>query len=288
MNTPRFVALLRLPSRLELFSFRVLGSGNGNTSRFICSDATWLSYPLHQRKSSDCISTSVLSHRPLLKSSHQYGIFNQTYRYNSLKPKEDPRTNPGADSTKPQTDNSPLKQQSESEVDDLEQFKKLSLYGKIKAMYRDYWYVLAPVHIASSIVFFGAFYYTASSGVDVVAILESLHFSETVVSKLRDSSAGYIAIAYALYKIFTPVRYTVTLGGTTWAIRFLKNRGLIKPRRPMKEAKENVQNIISAMKLPEKERQKFLEDKGLPRIGKAVGQASSAMSNISNKSEKEK
>lgn len=47
-------------------------------------------------------------------------------------------------------------------------------------------------------------------------------------------------------------------------------------------------NIISAMKLPEEERQKFLEEKGMPRIGKAVGKASSAVSNLSNKSSKEK
>lgn len=47
----------------------------------------------------------------------------------------------------------------------------------------------------------------------------------------------------------------------------------------MKEAKENMQNIISAMKLPEKERQKFLADKGMPRIGKAV----SSLGNKSNK-----
>ncbi len=49
------------------------------------------------------------------------------------------------------------------------------------------------------------------SGIDIIAILESLHFSESVISVLRDSSAGYFAVAYALYKIFTPVLYTVTL-----------------------------------------------------------------------------
>lgn len=50
------------------------------------------------------------------------------------------------------------------------------------------------------------------SGVDIISILETLHFNETVINSLKDSSAGYIAIAYALYKIFTPIRYTVTLG----------------------------------------------------------------------------
>lgn len=50
------------------------------------------------------------------------------------------------------------------------------------------------------------------SGVDVIALLESMGISEKVINPLRDSSAGYIALTYALYKIATPVRYTVTLG----------------------------------------------------------------------------
>lgn len=40
---------------------------------------------------------------------------------------------------------------------------------------------------------------------------------------------GYIAVAYALYKISTPARYTVTLGGTTISINYLKKWGYIKP-----------------------------------------------------------
>lgn len=50
------------------------------------------------------------------------------------------------------------------------------------------------------------------SGVDVPALLERINISERLINPLRDSSAGYIALAYALYKIATPIRYTVTLG----------------------------------------------------------------------------
>lgn len=50
------------------------------------------------------------------------------------------------------------------------------------------------------------------SGVDVPALLEKLSISERLINPLRDSSAGYIALAYALYKVATPIRYTVTLG----------------------------------------------------------------------------
>jgi hypothetical protein len=50
------------------------------------------------------------------------------------------------------------------------------------------------------------------SGVDVPALLERIGISERLINPLRDSSAGYIALAYALYKIASPVRYTITLG----------------------------------------------------------------------------
>ncbi|CAG9858295.1 unnamed protein product [Phyllotreta striolata] len=107
--------------------------------------------------------------------------------------------------------------------------EKLTLFQRIKQMYRDYWYVLVPVHIVTSTMWFGGFYYMAKSGFDIVHILESWNVSDKVINPLRDSSMGYFAIAYACYKIATPARYTVTLGGTTLSINYLKKWGYIKP-----------------------------------------------------------
>lgn len=67
------------------------------------------------------------------------------------------------------------------------------------------------------------------SGVDIPALLETMHVSEAVVTKLRDSTLGHAAIAYLCYKIATPVRYTVTLGGTTLSIKYLSKWGYIRP-----------------------------------------------------------
>lgn len=38
---------------------------------------------------------------------------------------------------------------------------KLTLFQKFKKMYRDYWYVLVPVHLVTSAAWFGSFYYMA-------------------------------------------------------------------------------------------------------------------------------
>lgn len=124
--------------------------------------------------------------------------------------------------------------------------KPPSLLQRFKQMYRDYWYVLVPVHLVTSAIWFSSFYYLAKSGVDIASLLESIGAGEKLVEKLRNSNStmGYIAIAYALYKIATPVRYTVTLGGTTISIKYLKDWGYIKPIPP----KDKIKSIINDRK----------------------------------------
>ncbi|CAH1390463.1 unnamed protein product [Nezara viridula] len=132
-----------------------------------------------------------------------------------------------------------------SECDDLkkenEPTKKMSIFQKFKAMYRDYWYVLVPVHLVTSAIWFGSFYYTARSGVDIASIAEMMHLSDSTVEKIRANSntlAGHLAVSYLLYKIFTPLRYTVTVGGTTISINYLKKWGYIKPMPKKEEFKK--------------------------------------------------
>lgn len=52
---------------------------------------------------------------------------------------------------------------------------------------------------------------------------------------------GYLAISYAMYKIATPLRYTVTLGGTTLSIKYLREWGYIKPVPSKEQLKEMYQ-----------------------------------------------
>lgn len=130
--------------------------------------------------------------------------------------------------------------------------EKPSLFQRFKQMYKDYWYVLLPVHLVTSAAWFGGFYYLAKSGIDIVGILESWDVSERITTPLKDSSMGYIAVSYACYKLATPLRYTVTLGGTTISINYLKHFGYIKPVPSRQELKdmynERKENIIETMK----------------------------------------
>lgn len=46
----------------------------------------------------------------------------------------------------------------ENNLDDVQ---KLGLFARFKKMGKDYWYVLIPVHVATSCVWLGSFYYTS-------------------------------------------------------------------------------------------------------------------------------
>lgn len=66
-------------------------------------------------------------------------------------------------STSSQLDkNKDEKRKEESDHDtEKDEVKNLTLFQKFKKMYRDYWYVLVPVHLVTSAAWFGSFYYMA-------------------------------------------------------------------------------------------------------------------------------
>ncbi|XP_035904383.1 uncharacterized protein C18orf19 homolog A [Anopheles stephensi] len=162
----------------------------------------------------------------------------------------------------------PVNEQQEIDAPPPPAPEKLGLFARFKKMYKEYWYVLVPVHCVTSVMWFGGFYYASTSGVDVIAILESLGVSEALINPVRDSSLGHIAIAYLLYKIATPARYTVTLGGTTVSIKYLEQWGYIKPIpskarlvQMYKDKKENIQEKIAEKKQDFKDRKQQLTEK---------------------------
>uniref|UniRef100_A0A915IQ81 DUF1279 domain-containing protein n=1 Tax=Romanomermis culicivorax TaxID=13658 RepID=A0A915IQ81_ROMCU len=125
---------------------------------------------------------------------------------------------------------------------------KLSIFKRFKILWKKYWYILIPVHLITSTVWLGCFYYLSYSGVDVVGFLEHIGFGETIVNLMKKyPSGGYLVLAYALYKIrndnpgvpgisfrdgdavATPARYFVTVSGTHYAIKYLSRMGYIKP-----------------------------------------------------------
>jgi len=138
--------------------------------------------------------------------------------------------------------------------------EKGGIIKKFKKMMKDYWYVLIPVHVATSIVWFGGFYIMLKSGVDIVGMLEAIGTSDRILDYLRNSEAGYYALSYACYKIATPARYTVTVGGTTLTIAKLKDTGYLKSTSEFAEKMKDKSDDMKE-KYKYEERKDKMEDK---------------------------
>ncbi|NXV83805.1 F210A protein, partial [Atlantisia rogersi] len=144
-------------------------------------------------------------------------------------PEERTPLTPGADTAK----QSPVESDS-SEPDPL-QDKSISLVQRFKKTFKQYGKVMIPVHLLTSTVWFGSFYYAAMKGVNVVPFLELIGLPDSIVNILKNSQSGNALTAYALYKIATPARYTVTLGGTSITVKYLRKSGYMSTPPPVKE-----------------------------------------------------
>lgn len=69
---------------------------------------------------------------------------------------------------------------------------------------------------------------------NVVPFLELIGLPDSVVSILKNSQSGNALTAYALFKIATPARYTVTLGGTSFTVKYLRSHGYMSTPPPVK------------------------------------------------------
>lgn len=146
---------------------------------------------------------------------------------------------------------------------------KKSIFKRFKEAYNKHGKVLIAVHIVTSCSWVTSFFILSSFGYDITIFLnffEQIHiitheFNESIMKfienfrlekflysihldyilsdKLIKSANDYITgntlkhilTAVMLYKICTPLRYIVTLGGTRAAINLFKSKGII-PKKP--------------------------------------------------------
>lgn len=120
--------------------------------------ATPISYYHNFHRNDETIKTRTglipsLNYLNLHKSIHSRSAL--CLKYSNLleqKVSENAKKISTGDDEKPKADNM---------LDALEQGKALGLFARFKKMAKDYWYVLIPVHVATSCCWLGAFYYTS-------------------------------------------------------------------------------------------------------------------------------
>eukprot|EP00092_Neocalanus_flemingeri_P015659 GFUD01016948.1.p1 GENE.GFUD01016948.1~~GFUD01016948.1.p1 ORF type:complete len:257 (-),score=84.37 GFUD01016948.1:56-826(-) len=91
--------------------------------------------------------------------------------------------------------------------------RKEGIMVRFKQMVKDYWYVIIPVEITTSLVWYGSIFISLKSGVDLVEILTNMGVSEEVLGKLPDAGGnyGYHAITFVCYKVISPIRHGLSL-----------------------------------------------------------------------------
>ena len=66
----------------------------------------------------------------------------------------------------------------------------------------------------------------------MAAILCKLGFSETVVRSKMAAGTSTFVLAYAIHKLFAPVRISITLVSVPLIVRYFRKTGLFKPPTP--------------------------------------------------------
>ena len=99
-----------------------------------------------------------------------------------------------------------------------------SLLGRMKQMIKDYWYIIIPMEVVTSVFWYGSIFLTLKSGVDIVQLLASLGVSTETLAKLpaAGGDTGYHALTFVCYKVISPVRHTLVLALSTGLVARLE------------------------------------------------------------------
>ncbi|XP_051562088.1 protein FAM210A-like [Myxocyprinus asiaticus] len=108
--------------------------------------------------------------------------------------------------------------------------EKPSKTQQLRKVFKEYGAVGVSFHIGISIISLGIFYLAVSSGIDMAAVLCKVGFSESIVQSKMAAGTSTFVLAYAVHKLFAPVRIGITLVSVPLIVRYLRKTGLFKPR----------------------------------------------------------
>nr|XP_027802160.1 protein FAM210B, mitochondrial isoform X1 [Marmota flaviventris] len=106
---------------------------------------------------------------------------------------------------------------------------KQSKSQQLKKVFQEYGIIGVSLHIGISLISVGLFYMVVSSGVDMSSILLKLGFQESLVPSSVATSTSTFVVAYAIHKLFAPVRISITVVTVPFLVRYFRKVGLFKP-----------------------------------------------------------
>ncbi|XP_033125376.1 uncharacterized protein LOC117123527 isoform X2 [Anneissia japonica] len=106
--------------------------------------------------------------------------------------------------------------------------KSLSQRAKLKRAVKEYGGTVVVFHVCISLASLGGFYLAVSSGLDMATLLKTLGFSTDMVQSKLATGASTFVVAYAVHKMFAPVRIGITLTTCPFLVRYLRRVGILK------------------------------------------------------------
>ncbi|NXC99258.1 F210B protein, partial [Certhia familiaris] len=114
-------------------------------------------------------------------------------------------------------------------VDPSAEKKKLNKSQQLKHVFKEYGAVGVSFHVGISLISLGIFYLAVSSGVDMSEVLLKLGFSEASLQSRMAAGTSTFLLAYAVHKLFAPVRITITVVSVPFIVRYCRKIGFFKP-----------------------------------------------------------
>lgn len=106
--------------------------------------------------------------------------------------------------------------------------ESLSRKDKLKKAVKEYGSTVIVFHVGISLISLGTAYALVSMGLDVMSLLESIGLKDWFSNSNIAANAGTFAVAYAIHKVFAPVRITITLAAVPFIVRYLRRIGFLK------------------------------------------------------------
>uniref|UniRef100_A0A0D9RH73 DUF1279 domain-containing protein n=1 Tax=Chlorocebus sabaeus TaxID=60711 RepID=A0A0D9RH73_CHLSB len=107
--------------------------------------------------------------------------------------------------------------------------KKQSKSQQLKKIFQEYGTVGVSLYTGISLISLGIFYMVVSSGVDMCAVPLKLGFKESLVQSNMAAGTSTFVVAYAIHKLFAPVRMGITLVSVRLFCKLFCKVGFFKP-----------------------------------------------------------
>lgn len=99
---------------------------------------------------------------------------------------------------------------------------------KLKKAVKEYGATVIVFHVGISLISLGTCYLLVTSGLDITKIFTAIGLEEWMNKSQIVTSAGTFAVAYAIHKVFAPVRIGITLTSVPLIVRYLRRIGFLK------------------------------------------------------------